>query len=119
MLVHLPPLVNEYADKSSTVNFIAQDFRKNDYKCVGITYIGDPGVRYGYRYLFWWNNVKLVSPGSGVPVYNLAIPSTISPGESTQVFGSIGVILPKNFKIDPNVCSDPNRKLELLNGFVN
>ncbi len=118
-LVTIQPARNEYQDKMNAITFIANDVYKNKYPCVGITYIGNNGVSYGYRYLFWWKNIAQVSPGSGVPVYNLSIPYSISESEVAQTFGTIGVILPRNYTIDPSVCSDPARQLERLNGFAN
>lgn len=118
-LLNKESFVNEYQDKSNAVQYIAKDSYKKNFPCIAITYIGKIGVEYGYRYLFWLNKVKLATPGTGVPVYNLAIPSEISPNEVVKTFGTIGVILPKNYEVDPKVCDSPTRQLEKLNGFVN
>lgn len=109
----------EFVDKNAAVKFISEDYVKNSFSCVGINYIGPLGVSYGYRYLFWKNNIKLVAPGNDVPVYSIVNPYLISEKEIAKNFGDIGVILPRNMKNRHSVCEDSSRKLLPLNGFTN
>ena len=109
----------EFVDKNAAVKFIAKDYVRNGFNCVGINYIGPLGVSYGYRYLFWKNNVKLVAPGNDVPVYSVVNPYLISEKEIAENFGDIGVILPRNTKSNISVCNNPSRQLLPLNGFTN
>lgn len=109
----------EFVDKNAAVKFISENYIKNSFSCVGINYIGPLGVSYGYRYLFWKYNVKLVTPGNDVPVYSIVNPYLISEKEIAKNFGDIGVILPRNMKNIDKVCEDSSRKLIPLNGFTN
>ncbi len=112
-------LVGEYKDKSRIAKFIGEDSNKNNYPCVGINYIGDIPVRYGYRYLLWKNRVKQIAPGADIPVYSIVQPSTISEAEVAFSSGNIGVILPVNTKVsDESVCNQAERQLLPLNGFT-
>jgi hypothetical protein len=113
------PLVGEFKDKTAVVEFIADDVHENYYPCVGINYIGDIPVRYGYRYLFWYNNVDQVIPSNDVPVYSIVQPATISESEVEFASGDIGVILPANPSVpDSEVCTSSKNQLLPLNGFV-
>ncbi len=109
----------EYKDKLDAVTFIKESVEENNYPCVGINYIGELGVSYGYRYLFWWKKVIQIAPGNDVPTYSIVRPWTISENEVNKVFGDIGVIIPKKMQVDPSICIQENRQLLPLNGFVN
>lgn len=118
-LLSKPIPKGEFVDKNAAVEFIVKDYVKNGFSCVGINYIGPLGVAYGYRYLFWKNNIKLVAPGNDIPVYSIVNPYLISEKEIAENFGDIGVILPRNTKSNVSVCNDASRQLLPLNGFVN
>ncbi len=110
-----------YYYKMEVVNFVKNDVIRNNYPCVAINFIADPGVGVGYRYLFWWQKVKLIRPGiEGVPVYNIPIPWQISQNDNPKVFGRYGVIIPpKPLKpIDQKTCDDPRNQLDPLLGYV-
>jgi 4-amino-4-deoxy-L-arabinose transferase-like glycosyltransferase len=112
--------VREFEDREAIVEFITADAKKNNYPCVAINYIGDIGIRYGYRYLFWWKGADQIVPSNDVPVYSIVQPASISESEIEFKSGEIGVILPQNPKIpDESLCSDPSRQLLPLNGFAN
>ena len=118
-VVHARVQVGEYVDKKAVVEYVAMDARENGYGCVGINYIGDIPVRYGYRYLFWWKGVRQISPGGEVPVYSIVRPFTVSESEISFKSGDIGVIKPQGYDGGGmEVCDDPARQLLPLNGFV-
>ena len=112
--------VREFEDREAIVEFITLDAKKNNYPCVAINYIGNIGIRYGYRYFFWWKGTDQIIPSNDVPVYSIVQPASISESEIEFRSGEIGVILPREPKV-PNeqVCSDPSKQLLPLNGFVN
>ncbi|MFA7301142.1 MAG: glycosyltransferase family 39 protein [Candidatus Shapirobacteria bacterium] len=114
-------IYDSYYYKMQVVNFIKADVKLNNYPCVAVNFIADPGVGVGFRYLFWWQNITLVKPGIvGIPAYNIPIPWQISQKDGPTVFGRFGVILPpvpKN-KIDPAVCNRPENQLDPLLGYV-
>lgn len=110
-----------YFYKMQVVNFVKTDAAKNNYPCVAINFIADPGVGVGFRYLFWWQKVNLVKPGTaGVPVYNIPIPWQISAKDNPTVFGRFGVIIPPKPVniIDPSVCNKLEYQLDPLLGYV-
>lgn len=110
-----------YFYKMEVVNFVKKDVEANKYSCVAINFIADPGVGVGFRYLFWWQKVKLVKTGiEGVPAYNIPIPWQISQKENPTIFGRYGVIIPPKPKnaIDPTLCDDPKNQLDPLLGYV-
>ncbi len=112
--------VREFEDREAVVEFISDDADKNNYPCVAINYIGDVGIRYGYRYLFWWKRTDQIIPGNDVPVYSIVQPASISESEIEFASGEIGVILPREPNVpDESVCSEPSKQLLPLNGFVN
>lgn len=118
-LVHAS-VSGEYQDRIGAVNFIASDVKKNNYPCAGINFIGDYSTHFGYRYLFWYRQVREISPGNDVPVYSIVRPAKISGSEVDAKFGDIGIILPVKEKIvNGNICKDDSRQLLPLNGFTN
>ena len=106
--------------KRQAIEYIKSDVDSKGFSCIAISYIeSQPGGGSGFRYLFWLNNLKVVTAGNGVPVYNLVNPWTISASEINAKFGNLGIITPSGKKIDPNVCNEPNRQLLPLWGFNN
>ncbi len=114
----LPDAQGEYAYRMRVVEYIEQNVREKNYPCVGINFIGGMELPYGWRYLFWYKKVRLVTPGNDVPVFSIVRPFTISESEIAAKFGDLGVILPRNpgGGVD---CSSASRQLLPLNGFVN
>lgn len=111
--------VGEYMDRKNIIEFIAKSTREGNFNCIGVNYIGEIPVRYGYRYLFWLNKVNQISPANDVAVFSIVQPSGISESEIEFRSGNIGVILPIT-KSSPseNDCIKPERQLFPLNGFV-
>lgn len=110
-----------YFYKMKVVNFVKADAIKNDYPCVAVNFIADPGVGVGFRYLFWWQKIQIIKPGTpSIPVYNIPIPWQISQKDNPTVFGRFGIILPpKPAKpIDPAVCNKSEYQLDPLLGYV-
>lgn len=109
-----------YLQKRKTIEYIRGNALANNYSCVAINYVeGQPGLPNGFRYLFWLNNLKIITAANDVPVYSIVTPWTISANEINTKFGIFGVILPHQENIDPKVCADPKRQLLPLWGFTN
>lgn len=120
-MINKSDVYESYFYKMEVVDFVKSDALKNNYPCVAVNFIADPGVGVGFRYLFWWQDVKLVKAGiEGIPVYNIPIPWQISQKDNPVVYGRFGVIIPpKPLKpIDQKVCDDLNNQMDPLLGYV-
>lgn len=85
-----------YKQKMETAQFIKEDSTKKNLPCFSITYITTPGEDTGFKYLFWFNKIKLEQPREGIPNYTIVLPYNLSPGSVKKQFGLIGVILPES-----------------------
>lgn len=110
ILAH-PPNGEGYLARKGLISFIAIDARSHNYPCISINYMTSPGKDAGFRYFFWWNNLKVIQPGNGVAVYSILNPAAMSESEIAKREWVLGVILPDNPKVDPAVCDDPDRRL--------
>lgn len=109
-----------FLQKSKTIEYIKNHSISQGYPCIAINYIeGQPGLPNGFRYLSWFNNLKVVTAANDVPVYSIVTPYTISEKEIAARFGIFGVILPTQKSINPKVCSESSRQLLPLWGFTN
>ncbi|MFA6518424.1 MAG: glycosyltransferase family 39 protein [Candidatus Shapirobacteria bacterium] len=110
-----------YFYRKQIVGEIKNDAIKNNYPCVAVNFIADPGVGVGFRYLFWYQGVKLVRPGVvGVPIYNISIPWQIVEKENPIHYGRFGVLIPKKPSTiaDKAVCDKEENQLDPLLGYV-
>ena len=117
--MNLPPDNEGYLVRKKVVSFIKFDSTLNNYPCIAINYITWPGKNAGYHYFFFLNNLKIITPGNDVSVYSIVNPTVISSKEIEYSQGSVGIITPKNFQINPSSCTDPARQLLPLWGFNN
>lgn len=106
-----PPDHTKFQPKQDAVDFIAQHAKQQGYPCIAINFITLPGVTGGYRYLFFWHRVNLITPGPDVPIYNIVIPSSWSSSELSASFGPIGIILPKSSATDLRTCTNSSRRI--------
>ena len=118
-LMNLPPDNEGYLVRKKVVSFIKFDSTLNNYPCFAINYITWSGKNAGYHYFFFLNNLKIITPGNDVSVYSIVNPTVISSKEIEYSQGSVGIITPKNFQINPSSCTDPARQLLPLWGFNN
>lgn len=115
-----PDALNGYLQKRKTVEYIQSNARAMEYPCIAINYIEEyKGIPNGFRYLFWWKNLTLITPGNDIPVYSIVTPWKISEKEVNDKFGIFGVILPAQKIVDPKICNEPSRQLLPLWGFTN
>ena len=111
-----------YVEKRDLINFIKADAQEHNYSCVAISYITNPGYERGYRYLYWYQGLKVLTPISGAPVYSIVFPLAIVDRIDTR-FGSLGLIFPDYSKYDPKdvekSCSGEDSNLtDPMHGFV-
>lgn len=119
-LINKPEGFSGFHQKKESIEFIMNDSVKMGYSCIGINHIEPKqNVVSGFRYLFWYYNLKVIKPSNDIPVYSIVNPWTISENEVNVRFDDIGVILPKIKKVDPKICSEPERQLLPLWGFNN
>ncbi len=85
-----------YTQRKAIVQYIHTDQLKNNYPCISISYITDPGYNLGYRYFFWRENMHVNNPISGSPVYSIVFPLS-GVDKVDKSFGAIGLIYP-NYK---------------------
>lgn len=118
--VSKPDDLGGYLYKKQTIEYIKNKSISEGYPCVAINFIEnniDKGN--GFRYLSWFYNLKVITGGDDVPVYNVVTPWTISENEITTKFGIFGIIDPPRKTVDPNTCFDSKRQLLPLLGFTN
>lgn len=113
---------NSYYYRRQIVEYIRDEVKKNNYPCIAVNFIADPGVGVGFRYLFWLNGVNLVKQTTdGVPVYNIFIPwQLMRPEENGVHFGRFGTALGK-FEMPSDLsekCVKQENQLDPLLGYT-
>ena len=84
-----------YIQRKDIVSEIKRNSKDRGYSCVSVSYITDPGYNLGYRYFFWLENMQVINPDSGAPVYTIVFP--LKPIFVTDVNkGAIGLIYPSH-----------------------
>lgn len=82
-----------YVERKAVVSYIKEDAKRNGYPCIAISYITNPGLNLGYRYLFWLEKMHVNRPDSLSPVYTIVFP--LKPiFKEDRTFGAIGLIYP-------------------------
>ena len=118
-LINRSEIDTSYYYRKQLVDFVRSETLKNNYPCIAINYIADPGVGVGFRYLFWYDGIKLIKANDKVPIYNIVIPWQMSGNEVSAHFGRFGVINPKIvLEVDPAVCQDTKYNLDPLPGYT-
>lgn len=88
-----------YKQKMAVAKFIKNDSSDKNFPCLSITYITSPGENTGFKYLFWFNDLKLEEPKAEIPNYTIVLPFNLSPGSIEKKFGIIGVIVPSGYNL--------------------
>jgi len=110
---------NSYYYRKQLVDYVQKEALKNNYPCIAVNYIADPGVGVGFRYLFWYDGIRLIKANDKVPIYNIVIPWQISEKEISAHFGRFGVINPKPMKkVEAATCQDIKYNLDPLLGYT-
>lgn len=83
-----------YVERNAIISEIDSDAKKNNYPCVSVSYITDPGYDLGYRYFYWMKKMYVNKPSSGAPVYTIVFPLNDQLFPVNKIFGAIGLIYP-------------------------
>lgn len=123
LFVHSPINGNNYTTKTNLVKFVSSDSQLHNYPCVSVSYITDPGNEFGYRHLFWLENLSVNRPSSGSPVYTIVFPHA-KVNHLDKTFGALGLILPDYSRYSPSAvsasCKNTNDNLtDPMFGFTN
>lgn len=114
-----PDDLGGYLYKEQVLQYIKQDSQTKDYPCIAINFIEKPPVGSGWRYLYWYYKLNVISGGNNIAVYSIVNPWTTSSREIEAKFGNLGVIVPAKGNIDSSLCSKADRQLLPLWGFTN
>lgn len=117
--INKPDDLGGYSYKKRVVEYIKKHSAENNYSCVAINFIEKPPAGSGYRYLYWYFKLNVITSGGNSAVYSIVNPWTLSKDEVKINFGNLGIIVPKEELIDPNNCTKANRQLLPLWGFNN
>lgn len=82
-----------YVERKALIDFIKSDSIKRNYDCVSISYITEPGYDLGYRYIIWFDKLKLKRIQENIPVYTIVFPLS-KVGRTDKNFGVLGLVLP-------------------------
>jgi hypothetical protein len=112
-----------YLERKNLVNEIRLNSLENNYPCVSVSYITDPGYNLGYRYFFFLEGMHVNSPISKSPVYTIVFPLRDDVSVD-KTFGAIGLIYPDFSKYNEadvqKSCSGENSNLtDPMFGFTN
>lgn len=83
-----------YVEKKAITKFIITDSKEKNFPCVAVNYITPPGENVGFRYLFYFLDLKLNKPSVKIPVYDIVFPYEWTDSAATIKFGHMGVIPP-------------------------
>lgn len=87
-----------YVERNAIISEIKSDAQTKGFPCVAISYITKPGYDLGYRYLFYFQNLKTKHPSSNAPVYTIVFPLNDKLFPTHKNFGAIGLIYPDYVK---------------------
>lgn len=118
----IPVNKSGYVDRMALVSEIKADSIKHGYPCVAVSYITTPGNNLGYRYLFYYQQVKVNLPKSEAPVYTIVFPHSMV-DKIDKSFGALGLIYPdyKKYTVEEieKSCSGADQNLsDPLFGFT-
>lgn len=82
-----------YMERKALIDFIKSDSIKRNYDCVSVSYITGPGYDLGYRYIIWFDKLKLKRIQKNIPVYTIVFPLS-KVGRTDKNFGVLGLVLP-------------------------
>ena len=118
-MINYPYNDTGYNEKTRVTEFIRSDLLQNNYPCMAISFITNPGEGVGYRYLFWKNGIKTTAISSDVPVYTIVMPWWFSTDSVVVKYGKVGVIPPKEKAYDFSKCQEDLNTTTDMFGFVN
>lgn len=84
-----------YSDRMAIVEEIKRDMVINNYPCIAVSYITDPGYNLGFRYFYYLKGIKLKGIGSDIPVYSIVFPIGKDSVKEDIKMGNMGLIYPE------------------------
>lgn len=85
---------NGYLYRKAIVAEIKRDATERGYPCQAVSYITAPGYEFGYRYLFYLEEMHIRRPEAEIPVYTIVFPLNDKLFPTDKKFGHIGLINP-------------------------
>jgi len=121
-MVTLPINRSGYVERRALVAFVKADAAAHGYPCVSVSYITEPGFDFGYRYLYFIENMHVNQPSSQAPVYTVVFPHS-RVDRIDESFGALGLIRPDYEKYNPegiaSSCAGENSNVtDPLFGYV-
>lgn len=121
-MVTLPINHSGYIDRRALVSYIKADALEHGYPCVSVSYITEPGFDFGYRYLYFIEDMHVNQPSSHAPVYTIVFPHS-RVDRIDESFGALGLIRPDYAKYSTDgisaSCSGQNaNETDPLFGYV-
>lgn len=112
---------NSFLVKKKLVETIKKDALQNNYPCISVTTIADPGSGFGFRYLLWHEGLNVIKPTAGVPNYDILVGWTKYVKDINLKFGYFGLTMPREqkFTAEESACSDAKNQLGPLLNFTN
>lgn len=114
-------LDHSYYYRNKMVKAIKANMVEKKYPCVAVNFIADPGWDWGFRYLWWYNKVRVVKAITpNVPIYNVFVPAPLGDRDGARYFGRFGVVEPKITKdsLNPSDCNKTEFQLDPMPGYV-
>lgn len=118
IVVKIPIPGNGFIARTRVVEYIKNDSTQKNFPCVSISHITNPGEDFGYRYLFWYENIKLAKQNESIPNYTIVFPFSYATESAKFRYGAINVIPPER-EYDINKVKDacPEIDYNLTNTF--
>jgi hypothetical protein len=118
IIYKLPIPGNGYVARNKVVEYIKNDSAKHNFPCVSISHITNPGEDFGYRYLFWYNRIKLAKQNENIPNYTIVFPFYYATESATFRYGAINVLPPdKQYDLSQVSAACPEIDYNLTNSF--
>lgn len=95
LVVKLPIPGNGYVARTKVVEYIKHDSAQKQFPCISISHITNPGEDFGYRYLYWYNEIKLGKQNDNIPNYTIVFPFSYATESARFRYGAINVIPPE------------------------
>jgi hypothetical protein len=112
---------HSYYYRNKLVKAIKADVSEKKYPCIAVNFIADPGFAWGFRYLWWYNGVKVVKAATpNIPIYNVFVPAPLGDKDKAEYFGRFGLVRPTNTNklVNPIDCDKAEYQLEPMLGYV-
>jgi len=104
-----------YQERKAVAEYIAQDAKINSYPCVSVSYVARRGYEFGFRYVFYLQDLHVNKPASGSPIYSIVAPHDFIEDSRKVRIGNYAVIPEGSNKSKEEIavtCSGVNENVE-------